>query len=358
MITYVNTVLISNKAAGAVLTSAPAYATNMTTPSADAGKFIMMDLDATTNQYAVSADTNRFKIGVVTKKNTAARIGGTIKYVPVIKWSNVIVKKDIKSINTLTYADNTEDTVTVNFSGLDSTTLTTFAAGGKRIVVRITFKDLPTRYRSWTESYEYVTQPGDTKDTIAAGIAKIINDQYKRARVTATATGSTLKLEAMRYDDDDVNDSINWSAKVRFNVNVYYTDPNAAGFASKNKYFPTGVVIKKVPGNEYAASAKLVRDRESQSLGYEGVLNRGNGVFPIIKPDVEADITAKYDAITIEFENMYRAADDIHRRTKQTVEIYGLTGQLSAVSSKIDTIVNGDSATATTLVDTVETEEV
>lgn len=337
MITYVNSVLVSNKTTGAVLTAAPAYASNANSASADAGKFVIMDLDSST-PYNVTADTKRFKIGVVTKNNNASRVNGAIKYVPVVKWSNIILKDDIKSINSLTYAADTEDIVNINFDGLDANVLATLATGGKRIVIRITYKDLPTRYRSWTESYEYVTKHGDTKATIATGVAKIINDQYKRARVTATATGSTVKLEAMKYDDDNSNESINWSSKVRFNANIYYTDPEAAGFASKNKYFPTGVTINKVPGKEYAASAKLVRDRESQSLGYEGILNRGAGTFPVIKPAIEADINARYDALTIEFENMYRAADDIHRKTKQTVEIYGITGQLAAVIAKINTI--------------------
>lgn len=35
-----------------------------------------------------------------------------------------------------------------------------------------------------------------------------------------------------------------------------------------------------------------------------------------------ANIDYKYNGITLEFENMYRAADDIFRKTKQTVEIY------------------------------------
>ena len=34
------------------------------------------------------------------------------------------------------------------------------------------------------------------------------------------------------------------------------------------------------------------------------------------------NIDNKYDGITIEFENQYRTADDLWRRTKQTVEIY------------------------------------
>lgn len=337
MITYVNSVLVSNNTTGAVLTAAPAYASSANTASADAGKFVIMDLDSTT-PYNVTASTKRFKIGVVTKNNNAAKINGVIKYVPVVKWSNVILKDDIKSINSLTYTADTEDVVNVSFDGLSANVLGALANGGKRLIVRITYKDLPTRYRSWTESYEYVTKQGDTKATIAAGVANVINSQYKRARVTATVTGSVIKLEAMKYDDDNSNESINLANKVRFNVNLYYTDPQAAGFASKNKYFPTGVTITKVPGKQYAASAKLVRDRESQSLGYEGILNRGAGTFPVIKPAIETDINANYDALVIEFENMYRAADDIHRKTKQAVEIYGITGKLATLNGKIKTI--------------------
>ena len=59
-------------------------------------------------------------------------------------------------------------------------------------------------------------------------------------------------------------------------------------------------------------------------MGYEGILNRGCCTWPIIKPAMTADITKNYNGITIEFENMYRAADDIQRHTKQVVEIYTL----------------------------------
>lgn len=45
MITYVNTVLVSNLASGAILTTAPAAASSMNTPSADAGKFIFANCD-------------------------------------------------------------------------------------------------------------------------------------------------------------------------------------------------------------------------------------------------------------------------------------------------------------------------
>ena len=58
MITYVNTVLVSNLATGAVLSAAPAAATKLNTASADAGKFIIMNCDpgiAANDLYNVTA---------------------------------------------------------------------------------------------------------------------------------------------------------------------------------------------------------------------------------------------------------------------------------------------------------------
>ena len=142
----------------------------------------------------------------------------------------------------------------------------------------------------------------------------------------------------MLYDDDNTVDSVNWANFVRFNTNVYYTDPAADGWESSNKLYPTGVTITKVPGKIYEASAKLVRDRESQAMGYLGVINRGDGTWPIIKPDMNTDLTKHYNAITLEFENQYRAADDIFRKTKQTLEIYSV-GATSTVKSLLDAFI-------------------
>lgn len=349
MVNYVNTVLISNLATGAVLDAAPAAAASMSAASADAGKFIVMNCDpdvASGKLYDVTAanagDINTIKVGIVTKKNMALRQpNGTTIYQPIIKWSNEIKAADIKSYNALTYAADTEDTITIDFSSLDSTLESTvFAEGGKRIIVRLTFKDMPHRYRKWTESYEYVTEIGDTKTTIAANIADLINKEWKRARVVADkSTANKVILTALPYDDDDSVDSISPANKVRFNANVYYTDPAADGWESLNKHFPKGVVITKVPGKTYPASAKLVRDRESWAMGYLGILNRGEGTWPIIKPAMETDLSAQYDALTLEFENMYRAADDIQRKTKQTLEVYGLTGELGDLKDILDAFV-------------------
>lgn len=341
MITYVNTVLVGTGAG--VCAAKPTAPTDKNTPSTDAGKFIMMNMDgvAESNLYTVNTNTKKFRIGFITSKNVAHRTkDGDVTYVPVIKWSNTIKRDDIISTVKQTHFNNSEDTVTIDFSKVDAAVMTEFKKGERRIVIRITFKDMPTRYRKWTESYEYITKPEDTADTIAEAIKKQINVQYKRARVYATAAAGVVTLKAMEYDDDNVNDSLNWANKVRFSVNAYYTDPTAPAFASKNKYSITGLEIKKIPGKWCTTDAKLVRDREAQAMGYQGILNRGEGTWPVIKPDMVTDITKNYDGITIMFENHYHAADDQIRRTKECVEIYGVTGSndLEAIETALGNI--------------------
>ena len=337
MITYVNTVLVGTGVNVAPVSAAPAKSTAINVASADAGKYVIMNLDQdATNLYAIDENTKKIKIGIVTGKNLPCRKkDGTVEYLPIVKWSNVINKDDIKSFRFTKHFDSTEESVKIDFSTTDEALLAEFAKGNKRIVVRLTFKDLPTRYRKWTESYEYVTKIGDDANSIADNIAMQINTQYKRARVTAQATTGVVTLTAMPYTDDDKNDTINWANKVRFSANIYWTDPEAPAFASKNKYSVQGATITKNPGDWCQTDAKLVRDREAQAMGYQGILNRGEGTWPIIKPDMVTDITKKYDGLTLEFENMYRTADDLFRKTKQTLEIYDVTGTLENLKTAL-----------------------
>lgn len=315
MITYVNTVLVSN-IAGANIASALASGTN--------GQYVIINAD--TNEVISTAAgmtdaVKRIKVGMFT--------GETNKNVPVIRWSNIINRDDVKKYSALVAPQDanavTEDAIEIDFNTVNQLTMADWDNGGKRIIVRLTFKDMPTRYRKWTESYEYVTVAGDTAKTIAENIASLINKQVKRARVNADATTSgKLVLSAMAYDDDNSAESLNRFAKVRFNANVYWTDPAAEGWASLNKNFPAGLTITKTPGFQYAASGKLVRDREQAALGYMGIINHGQGTWPIIQPAMRVDITKNYNAVTLEFENMYHTADDLMRKTKQTVELYFL----------------------------------
>lgn len=325
MISYVNTVFVSKTNNPSVIEASALKGASDTTLAENAGKFVFDEKNGL------------FRIGFV--KDGVLRVHGTKTetYANIVKWSNWIDKNCIKSATFMladAYAKNTnlakEDTITIDFTGCDNNDPNEFAQGNRRIVVRLTFKDMPTRFRKWTESYEYVTKPGDKAEQIAKAFATIITDQYKRARVDAKAAAGILTLTAMPYDDDNSVDTINVANKVRFNANVYYTNPQAAGFASDNKYFPTGLTINKKEGYNDPMSAKNVRDREAQAMGYEGILNRGCCTWPIIKPAMTTDLSKKYDGITIEFETKYRAADDIQRHTKQTVEIYVPASEIPA----------------------------
>lgn len=328
MITYVNTVLVSNKngatlATAADLTGKPSKADLQSV----VGKFVFMNCDPAkqdgskiTDIYAFDADCDTFRLGVITNDYYTRfdKTAGAEVFIPVVKWSNEIKTADIKSMSVLTYKDDTEDVIKVDFSNLDSNLSARIAQGGIPVVLRLTFKDMPTRFRNWTESYDYITKVGDTGTQIAEGLAETISLQKKRARVWASASNGVLTLTAMEYDDDNSNDSENFTGKVRFNANCWYSDPTAPGFASSNKY-AIGTVTKTV-GVQYPASAKNVRDHERTAQGYQGILHRHNWYDP--KPAMVANIDYKYNGITLEFENMYRAADDIFRKTKQTVEIY------------------------------------
>lgn len=374
MLNYVCTVLVNNDSTGSIF--APT-AQNPNPTVADAGKFVVVNCDTlkaanatdaplyiTTAAAASSANT--IKVGLITNKSMAIhKPDGTTVKSPIIRWSNEIKAADIKSYSYLNPANWTgktaEDTIEIDFSNLGSFEKNLFAEGGKRIITRLTFKDMPHRYRKWTESYEYVTKFADFEnvvpenneteadarervaneyiETIASDIAKMINKEWKRARVQATATGKKVVLVALPYDDDDNVETLNVANKVRFNANVYFTDPAADGWESSNKHFPTGVVITKTPGEQYPASAKLVRDREFWGMGYQGILNRGEGTWPIIKPEMQTNLSNTYYALTLEFENMYRAADDIQRKTKQNLEIYGVN--VSNIKTILDAFVAG-----------------
>lgn len=344
MITYVNTVLVG-KGVGTLVE-------NMN--SMTAGQYVVVDNDNNVLNATKAAKAEAIKVGLVTDKNTVNHKDGSS--MPVIKWSNIIKKADIKSYKFAEYEADTEDVVTIdltNASGFE----------GKRIVVRLTYKDLPTRFRKWSESYDFLCAADETKATLAAKIVAKINKEYKRARVTASVVdGTKVVLEAMKYTDDDAVDTINVYDKVRFNANVWMTDPVADGFDKNNKYSVPGISIEKTPGKTFTASAKLVRDAEAQAMGYLGILNRGEGTWPIIKPEMNVDLSAHYDSITLEFENMYRAADDIQRKTKQTLQIFDKVVEddhkINSVKAVIEAFVKGENKSTNALAQgTVDTAD-
>lgn len=333
MITYVNTVLVGT-GVGTLATSVA---------GATKGQYVVVDNNGIALTAATAATAEAIKVGLATGKSISyLDHSGAINTTAEIKWSNIIKKADIKSYHFTASQTETEDEVTFDFAKA----VAAAANDDVRVVVRLTFKDMPTRYRKWSESYEVFAVKGSNAKKIVDEFVKIINiKDGKRARVIASNSSDNLVVTAMKYTDDDTVDSISPANKIRFSGNAWYTVPAADGFESKNKY--AAAVITKVPGVYPTTAAKLVRDAEAQAMGYAGILNRGEGTWPIIKPGMNVDLNAKYDGITLEFENMYRTADDLQRRTKQTLQIFEQTGKATNIKGILEAFISGKATGAT-----------
>ena len=348
MITYVNTVLVGT-GVGTVLSAMPEKNASKSTVDANIGKYIVTDVNGTALTSSTADDTQAIKVGLVTGSFYSKGY-----YFPKIKWSNIIKREDLKSYKYTEYTAESEDAVTIDFSKAAAVAATQTI----RVVVRLTFKDLPTRFRKWTESYE-VEVPANALiakgDIVDLFVTSINTKNEKRARVIASKSSNDLVLTAMAYDDDESVDSISPANKVRFTANAWLTKPEAAGFASKNKY--EAATIAKTCGNAPVGTWKLVRDAEAQAMGYQGILNRGEGTWPIIKPGMNTVAGAQYDTITLEFENMYRTADDLFRKTKQTLQIFDTftpasgadarASKLASLKAILDAFVQGEHGSVT-----------
>ncbi len=341
MITYVNDVFVSNETGVLYSGKISALAKASKSAIANVGKLAIVDMaDPDTAVTAVPATATAIKIGKITSAvSTVVLADGSVKYMPVIDWTNPIQKSAIKSAQFTDHKADTPEKIEVDFNGLNTQIKTKIAAGGHSVVFRIIYKDMNTRFRKWTESYEYVTKVGDTELTVAEGIANLIKKDYKRARVNVDYTAGKITLTAMNYDDDNSVPSLSPAATVRFAVSTWISFNDEAGIVGigySHKYPLAGVVVKKTPGEVYTASPKYVRDREEAAMGYNGIVNRGFEEYREVGlPALDTKLDGEYDAVTILFENMYHTADDLNRLTKQSVEIYPKSGEGASLKTAL-----------------------
>lgn len=328
MITYVNDVFVSNETDVLYSGKISALAKNSKSAIANVGKLAIVDMaDPDTAVTTVPATATAIKIGKITSSvSTIVGRDGSIKYTPVIDWTNPIQKGAVKSAEFTNHKADIPEKIEVDFNGLNANIKAKILNGGHSVVFRIIYKDMNTRFRKWTESYEYVTKAGDTELTVAEGIANLIKKDYKRARVNVDYSAGKITLTAMNYDDDDSVPALSPAATVRFAVSTWISFNDEAGIVGigySHKYPLAGVVVNKTPGEIYTASPKYVRDREEAAMGYNGIVNRGFEDYRSLDlPKMDTKLDGEYDAVTILFENMYHTADDLNRLTKQSVEIY------------------------------------
>lgn len=341
MITFVNDVFVSNEDAVLYSGEISDLAKDKKSEIENVGKIVIVDMAKPATAVAtVPATATAIKIGKITSAvSTVIGRDGSVKYTPVIDWSNPIQKSAVKSAEFTDHADDTQEKIEVDFANIQDPVKTKIAAGGHSVVFRIIYKDMNTRFRKWTESYEYVTKVGDTPEKVAEGIAALIKKDYKRARVSVAVAAGKITLEALPYDDDDSVPALSPAATVRFAVSTWISFNDEAGIVGigySHKFPLPGVVVKKTPGKIYTASPKYVRDREESAMGYNGIINRGFEDYRQFDlPKMDTKLNGEYDAVTILFENMYRTADDLHRLTKQSIEIYPKKGQGAALKTAL-----------------------
>ena len=328
MIQYVNSVFVGGEQS----------ATAKTMATAVAGDVLMFDtVGAVVATAAAAAAATEVKLGLVTP-NVQAYIApdGTAKEAKVIQYTNLIPKNAVSSYNAFVFEDVAEDVIAIDFGSF-------VPVIGNRYVLRVIYNDLYEHPGQFTHTYETFATTAVLADLIDSFALQINKDN--RRRVLATKTATALTLTGLVKDDNNGKESVNLYSQVSMEAVLYYTNPSAAGFASKNKYPLAGVTVTKTAGTPGKGNAKVIRDREQAALGYRGITFRTH--WPVIKPELNVDLAKSYDGAVIEFEPEHRTAEDSFRKTKQSVEIYvDNTTELadSMIGKQIEAFISGVAA--------------
>lgn len=262
-----------------------------------------------------------------------------------ISKTQVITKDAVKNLIYNEYAAKTESSVSFDLTGV---TLVT----GYRYVIRLIYKDIYEHPGQYTHSYEVIAKAGDTIDTVGAAFAAKIN-AHKGARATATYTAGTdvllvtAKAITANYTSMMGKEGITPYSQVQMTGVAYYTIPTS-GFA--NQYNPVpGIVIAVTPSDPGKGNPYVIRDREQDALAYKGITYRTT--WPIIKPELNVNLTETYDEFVVEFDNKYQSPDNQYvKSTGLAAEIYTEAG---AGTSDLD-----DLRTAIAVWAGLETEDV
>ena len=134
-----------------------------------------------------------------------------------------------------------------------------------------------------------------------------------------------MKLTAKVKDDNEGKESINLYSQVSVDAFVRKTVPN--GLLSNVMYPVAGLSITKTQGTPGKGNPKIVRDREQAALGYKGITFRTH--WPVIKPELNVNLSATYDTMVIENWNSYQSPDNQYvKTTPMATELYVVADEL------------------------------
>lgn len=241
-----------------------------------------------------------------------------------LKKSAVIKKGAVKNMTgngECAYAAKVESSVSFDWTGVTP-------VAGYRYVIRLIYKDLYEHPGQFTHTYEHIATATDTIDTIGASLEAKIN-AHKGARATAAYTAGTdvllitAKTITANYSSMMGKDGITPYSQVQMVGTCYYTIPNSA--YSSHSPIP-GIVVATVASDPGKGNPYIVRDREQDALAYKGITYRTT--WPIIKPELNVNLSSTYDTLVIESEAEYQSPDNQYvKSTGLATEVYVAASQ-------------------------------
>jgi len=208
---------------------------------------------------------------------------------------------------------------------------------GHRYVIRCIYRDIYEHPGQFTHSYEYIAKTIAPAD-LAIAFNAIINASTS-ARVTSTIALDVITLTAKSVTDNGFGtqgkEAITPYSQVQMRVVAYTTNPASQFNSAKDAI--TGLVITNIESKPGKGNPYIVRDREQAALGYKGITYRTE--FPVIKPELNVDLTATYDTLVIEFNKQYQSPDNQYVKfTDLAAEIYIVAGATASAETLGDKI--------------------
>lgn len=251
-------------------------------------------------------------IGVCVGKEVVYDQKGTKSTKPVINYSMPIQKGSKPSMVFTKFVDKAEDKVVITATDVTPEV-------GHRYVLRIVYNDIHEAPGQFTHTYEVIAKTTNATDLITSFKNKINN--HKQARVVATSDVAVLTLTAKEIP---YNQGITLDAGYcQVSMDVFMLKTIPSGLLSNVMYPISNLTIAKTQGTPGRGNAYIVRDRENWNLGYEGIQYRANAIYPYIAPEFRSDLSAEYDTLTLEWNNLYLSNDNQYiKTTPLSAEIY------------------------------------
>lgn len=171
-----------------------------------------------------------------------------------------------------------------------------------------TLAELIAAYNLANPTIKLTLLAGESTDIPTADITVVAGKLYLTAKeVVLNGFGTQGKEAITPY------------SQVSMKVVAYWSNPSSV-FGSTFNAIP-GIEITTTDSKPGKGNPYIVRDREQAALGYKGITYRTT--WPVIKPELNVNLSKSYDSIVLEFAKDYQSPDNQYvKSTEIATEIY------------------------------------